>query len=96
MRKNPYYEEKFEKSVDKKFDRVLEVFVQVVVLEDGSGHLLLAVVYRDDRQGVEGWLLGLAPQYVAMFQSPVAERNDDIVKLQTLALVDRENADAIY
>ena len=65
------------------------------MLVDGACHLLLAVVHRHDGQRVERGLLGLAPQDVAVLQLPVAIGDDDVVVFETLALVDRENADAV-
>ena len=71
------------------------MLVQVVVFVDGAAHLLLAIVDGGNGQGIERRLLRLAPQHVGMLQPPVAEGDDDVVKLQPLALVDGQDAYAV-
>ena len=69
------------------------MLLQVVALVDGALHLFLAVVDGHDGEVVERLYRRLAPEDVAAFlQWPVAEGNNDVVVLQSLRLVDGEDA----
>ena len=72
------------------------MFVQIVAFIDGAHHLLLTVIDGGDGQFAERRFVRLAPKDVALFlQLPVAEGDDDVAELQTLRLVDGDEADAV-
>ena len=75
-------------------DGVLQVLVQVVGLVDGAHHLLLTIVDRGNGQVAERRFGGRAPEDVAalLLELPVAERTDDVVVLESLRLMDAEDA----
>ena len=65
------------------------MFVLVVVFINGPHHLLLAIINRHDGQIIEWCFIRSAPKDITLlFQLPVAERDDDMSKLQTFRLVD--------
>ena len=68
-------------------DNVFERFFQTVVLKTSAGHSAHNVAHSHQRQLVEGSRARLAPDEARERHLPVAERNDDVVIFQTLALV---------
>ena len=70
------------------------MLMTVVGLIDGAHHLLLTVVDGYDRQVVERCLRWLAPEDISalLLQLPVAEGADDMLVLQSLRLMNREDA----
>ena len=72
------------------------MLVVVIVLVDASLHLFGDEIDRNQWYFVERSLGWRTPQGTfGCLQHPVAERNDNIIKLQTLTLVNRDEAYAI-
>ena len=74
------------------------MLLAVVVLIDRAYQVVSTEINRRDGQFVK-WLFAfslLAPQCVSLLQLPVAEGDDDVVKLQSLALVDGHDAYALH
>ena len=67
----------------------------VVVLVYGTLHLFGTEINRDEWQLVVGSFSWRAPDGVALFQCPVAEGYDDMLKLQSLAFMDGYESDAV-
>ena len=77
-------------------DDILQMLMAVVGFVDGARHTLLAVIDGYEGQVTERRLRRTAPQHVTalLLQLPVAEGADDVVELQTLGLVNADEADA--
>ena len=72
------------------------MLVLIVVFIDGAQHLFLTIIDGNDGQIVKWCFVGSAPEDIAWFlQLPVAERNDDVRKLQTFRFVDGYQANTV-
>ena len=72
------------------------MFVPIIGFKDGFLHLFGREIYGDDRHLGKRSLAWSAPKHASgFFELPVAEGHNDVGKLQSFALVDGEEADAV-
>ena len=76
-------------------DRILQVFVQIVVFINGAAHLLLAIIDGNQRQGTERLVGWSAPQNVRHLQTPVSIGNNHVVELKAFTLMNGQNTDTV-
>ena len=74
------------------------MFFFVIVLKNCTEQSCFSEVYRQQRQFIERlWFIcRFAPKRVWLLQLPIAERNNDILKLQSLAFMNGHDAYSFY
>jgi hypothetical protein len=77
-------------------NHILDMLLEDIIIIDGVLERCgRGVVEWHDGELGEGFLFGLAPDYLSLLQFPVAIRDNDMRELQTLTLVDSHNPYAI-